>query len=103
MIVQGRAIAASLVICALASPGLAQSPAIGAPSNPADVPAASNAPDATTLALSATFGSEGKPIRTGLIWRIFAEKGEGQPTLAGRSSAAAPTLSLAPGSYVVHV
>jgi hypothetical protein len=103
MIVQGRAIAASLVICALASPGLAQAPAIGAPSNPADMPAASNAPDASTLALSATFGSDGKPIRTGLIWRIFAEKGEGQPTLAGRSSAAAPTLSLAPGNYVVHV
>jgi hypothetical protein len=101
MVVLGRAIAASTLICVLsAGPALAQAPA--PPNTPAAAPP-SNAAETGTLSLSAVFGADAKPIRSGLVWRIFAEKGDAQASLVARSTAASPSLSLPPGNYVVHV
>ena len=69
------------------------------PDNPAPPPA-----DAASLSLSAVFGADQRPIRSGLAWRVFAESGvEGRPKLVAKSPASAPTISLAPGTYTVHV
>jgi hypothetical protein len=74
---------------------------VPAPGNPAET-ASPGGSEASTLSLSASFG-ETKPIRSGLVWRVFAEKGgDGAATLVARSTAAAPSLPLAPGNYVVH-
>lgn len=55
------------------------------------------------IALSASFGGEDKPIRSGLTWRVFADRGEGGPTtVVARSDEAAPRFSLPQGSYVVN-
>jgi hypothetical protein len=55
------------------------------------------------LALSAIFSGENKVIGHGLVWRIFRQEAEGEPTLVGQSSDAAPVLPMPPGEYVVHV
>ncbi len=69
------------------------------PSSPVQPPV-----DAANLSLSAVFGTDQRPIRSGLAWRVFAESGvEGRPKLVAKSSAAAPTISLSPGTYTVHV
>ncbi len=52
------------------------------------------------LSLSATFGTENRVIPSGLTWRVFAA-GEAEP--AAQSSEAAPSFTLKPGDYVVHV
>jgi hypothetical protein len=68
-------------------------------------PAAPAAPTgASSLSLSASFVSDQRPIRSGLVWRVFGESGvEGRPKLVAKSTAAAPNISLAPGTYTVHV
>jgi len=74
-------------------------PAATVPANPIQPSA-----DTASLSLAAVFGTDQRPIRSGLTWRVFAESGvEGRPKLVAKSSAAAPTISLAPGSYTVHV
>ena len=80
------------------------------PPSPAPIPAPAPAPasrpgdDTGTLNLSAGFVGDPKPIRSGLVWRVFQEAGvEAQPKLVSRSGAAAPSISLAPGPYTVHV
>jgi hypothetical protein len=61
-------------------------------------------PDRLGLALSAVIGSETQVIQSGLIWRIFKAEGEEiSPTPVQTTEAAAPTLGLAPGNYVIHV
>lgn len=56
------------------------------------------------LTLSASFAGDGKTLRTGLVWRVFAERGPGiAPELVTRSEEATPSASLEAGSYVVHV
>jgi hypothetical protein len=101
-----RAIAAGATIALLAAPADAQAPAVDA--NGAVSPAAAGpaVPPAETgsLSLTASLAGDTKPIRSGLVWRIFEDKGEdGQPNLVSRSTAATPTIQLAPGNYVVHV
>jgi len=55
------------------------------------------------LSLSAAFAPDGKPIRSGLVWRIFEDRGEAAaPTPVARSTDPAPTFTLAPGNYVIH-
>ena len=57
-----------------------------------------------TLLLSAQFRGDTKPIRSGLAWRIFDEKADGTaPELVARSDEAAPSATLPPGTYIVHV
>lgn len=56
------------------------------------------------LSLSASIAGEQRPLRSGLVWRIFEDRGRGSvPELAARLTEANPTASLAPGTYIVHV
>ncbi|WP_171218732.1 hypothetical protein [Enterovirga aerilata] len=78
--------------------------AIGVAPPPPAVPGPAPAADAANLSLAAVFSADGRPIRSGLVWRVFAESGvEARPKLIAKSTAAAPTISLSPGSYTVHV
>jgi hypothetical protein len=53
--------------------------------------------------VSAVFAPEGTPIRSGLVWRIFEDRGDAaQPNVVTRSTQPAPTFTLAPGNYVIH-
>ena len=55
------------------------------------------------LFLSAAFAGDGKPIRSGVVWRVYDDRGDTAPTsVVARSSTPAPNLTLPPGSYVVH-
>jgi hypothetical protein len=59
-----------------------------------------------TLYLSATFASEGQPIKAGLLWRVFnarADNDAGARDLVAESREPTPTLDLADGEYIVHV
>jgi hypothetical protein len=97
------------VALAQTPPGSLGNPGGGASPTPFSVPPPSVAgpalaPDAANLSLSATFAADQRPIRSGLVWRVYAESGvEGRPKLVAKSSAAAPIISLAPGAYTVHV
>jgi hypothetical protein len=53
------------------------------------------------LAVSAVFAAGNQPVRSGLVWRVLAERPEG-PQVVARSNEAAPVLTLDAGSYVVH-
>ena len=84
------------------SAAIAQAPAISvAPTLdaiPQPVP-----PEAGVVSLSAVFAGEPKPIRSGLVWRVFEDKGDAsQPAVVAKSTEAAPNLSLPPGAYIVH-
>jgi hypothetical protein len=60
-------------------------------------------PEAGVVSLSAVFAGEPKPIRSGLVWRVFEDKGDAsQPAVVAKSTEAAPNLSLPPGAYIVH-
>jgi hypothetical protein len=61
------------------------------------------AQEAAPVSLAAAFGGEGKAIRSGLAWRVYADRLDGSPmTLVARSQDAAPRFALAPGTYVVN-
>jgi hypothetical protein len=53
------------------------------------------------LAVSAIFAAGNQPVRSGMVWRILAERPEG-PQVIARSNEPAPVLTLEAGSYVVH-
>lgn len=100
--------AVAVVVC-LASPlaALAQdpfgpglpSPGITSPMLPPPVPEGE-----ADLSLSASFVGSNQPVRSGLSWRIFEDKGEtGRPAIIARSTDAAPTLKLPAGAYVATV
>jgi hypothetical protein len=75
-------------------------PSLGA----APLPAPALAPQHTaTLALSAVFAGDQKPIRSGLVWRVYEDRADGATTAPVLKSAAPnPTITLKPGSYVIH-
>ncbi len=82
------------------SAAIAQAPATPAPGRGA---AARPAARRAVVSLSAVFAGDPKPIRSGLVWRVFDDKGDaGQPAVVARSTEAAPNLSLPPGAYIVH-
>jgi hypothetical protein len=70
----------------------------------APLPAPALAPQQTaTLALSAVFAGDQKPIRSGLVWRVYEDRADGAASAPiAKSSAPNPTLTLKPGSYVIH-
>lgn len=68
-----------------------------APAPPEEAPRPTGA-----LQVSAVFAGDQKPIRSGLVWRVFEERGEGPPALVARSDQPAPSWSLPPGPYLVH-
>lgn len=74
-------------------------PAPAAPEGIGDLPVL---PQAGELRLAAYHAETGAPISEGLIWRVFALRGE-EPVLVARDEAATPRLSLPPANYMVHV
>ncbi|MCJ2024127.1 hypothetical protein [Methylobacterium sp. J-067] len=76
-------------------------PSITSPALPPSLPPAE--PDAQ-LTLSAIFTGSGTPLRDGLAWRIFDDRGEGaRPAIVARSTEAEPHFTLPPGAYVATV
>jgi hypothetical protein len=58
----------------------------------------------STLSLSAHLESDRAMIRSGLIWRIYADPTDGTPArFVQLSEASMPSFSLKPGAYIVHV
>ncbi len=91
---------AALAFAALLSPASAQSP--GVPSLMQNSPPISVGQVAVSA--SATFADNNQPIRSGLIWRVYEDRGDVvQPTLVTRSSNPTPGFTLAPGNYIIHV
>jgi hypothetical protein len=72
---------------------------------PVDAQNAPGRPGKATLHLSAVLGDATTPLQAGLHWRLFNERTEadGSHALVAESSAALPSLTLAPGDYVVHL
>ena len=61
-------------------------------------------PSAVPVTLSA--GLEGDPgiLRTGLVWRVFADNADAdKAVLVRKTDDPAPTITLDPGAYIVHV
>jgi hypothetical protein len=89
----------SLVLC-LGLPAAAQAPAPSpAPSTSGDRPIIPT----TVVSLTAVFANDQRPIRSGLVWRIYEDRGDGSaPTLLTKSNQASPSISVQPGTYVVH-
>src|SRR5262245_26947764 len=79
-------------------------PAAASPPPAAAAPPAIAPTGQASLTLSARFGRELPVINGGLHWRIYPgriEQGALRPIKEDRGSQ--PTISLAPGSYVIHV
>jgi hypothetical protein len=87
-------LAIASLLAVLPGAALAQAPA---PAQPGAQPSRG------TLSLSASLAGRGLPIRSGITWRVFEDRGDGTvPTLVARSDEATPRLPLEPGSYIVH-
>lgn len=79
-------------------------PQVPAPQLQAPQNAAAPEPERAALALSASLTGDTKPLRSGLVWRVFEDKTEeAQPRAVARATSANPTLMLPPGNYIVHV
>jgi hypothetical protein len=89
-----------LLALAAASAASAQTPAV--PSMSQSLPPISIGQ--VSLNAIAVFSGSNEPIRSGLVWRIYEDKGDAtQPTVVGRSSSPLPSFTLTPGNYIVHV
>ena len=56
-----------------------------------------------TLNAGATFAGSNEPIRSGLVWRIFEDRGDAsQPNIVARSTSPTPSFILSPGNYIIH-
>jgi hypothetical protein len=57
-----------------------------------------------TVNAGAAFAGSNEPIRSGLVWRIYEDRGDAsQPVIVARSSSPAPGFTLSPGNYIIHV
>jgi hypothetical protein len=67
--------------------------------------AAPGPPGQVALMVSARFGRDPPPINGGLLWRVYPDKPDpgGTFRLLKEDRTAAPTFTLPPGGYVVHV
>ena len=95
-----------LALCLVALPAsgaLAQAPAATTPPfSAAPIPVAP--PGQVALFVSAAFAGDGKPIRSGLTWRIYEDRGDvAQPNVVARSTNPTPSFNIPPGNYVIHV
>ncbi|MDJ1159380.1 hypothetical protein QNA08_14170 [Chelatococcus sp. SYSU_G07232] len=101
-----RVAAVTVALFTAASAADAQTPAKPAaplPSLPATGGSGAAAQEAA-LSLGAVFAGEGKFIRSGLVWRVYADRGDNAaPTLVARSNEPLPVFSLPTGNYIVHV
>lgn len=88
------------LLCALA-PSSARAQTPGMPSMMQSAPPV--AVGKVTLNAGAVFAENGQPIRSGLVWRVYEDKGDAtQPSIVARSGSPAPSFTLAPGNYIVH-
>lgn len=56
------------------------------------------------LNAGATFAGSNEPIRSGLVWRIYEDRGDAsQPNIVARSTSPMPSFTLSPGNYIIHV
>lgn len=56
------------------------------------------------LSANAAFAENNQPIRSGLIWRVYEDRGDTvSPTIVTRSTSPTPNFTLAPGNYIIHV
>ena len=116
------AVAVALAPAAAAHPAAswAQAPASSVPPDPAPgseaPPARSPAPlpplqgglvssGVGALTVSARFGKDGAAIGSGLVWRVYTDKpeGDGSFKLVKEERGASPTFALPPGGYIMHV
>lgn len=52
----------------------------------------------------AVFAESNESIRSGLVWRVFEDRGDTtQPNIVARSNSPSPSFTLTPGNYIVHV
>lgn len=59
--------------------------------------------EADNVQLSAVYAGDQRPIQSGLVWRVFEERGDGtRPVVLKKSTAATATFALPPGNYTVH-
>ena len=57
-----------------------------------------------TLNAGANFAGSNEPIRSGLVWRIYEDRGDAsQPNIVARSTSPMPSFTLSPGNYIIHV
>jgi hypothetical protein len=55
------------------------------------------------VSLNAVFAGDPRPVRSGLVWRVFEDRtDDSAPIPVARSDAASPSFTLPPGSYMVH-
>lgn len=96
---QALSLAIGFLSTLLASTAWAQTP--GMPSMMQSAPPV--AVGKVTLNAGAVFAENGQPIRSGLVWRVYEDRGDAnQPSIVARSSSPAPSFTLAPGNYIVH-
>ncbi|MBV8564725.1 MAG: hypothetical protein JO273_04635 [Methylobacteriaceae bacterium] len=103
---------ATTAVAQTASPPLLQPPPTGAPPQapaPMPQPAPAAAPATGPVAkgllyLSAVFGNDNQPVKSGLHWRVFNAQAEADGThaLVAESTDPTPTLSVPNGEYIVH-
>lgn len=59
---------------------------------------------AVPVTLSAGLEGDAAPLKNGLVWRVYADNVEAEKAvLVRKSEDAAPTVTLDPGAYIVHV
>ena len=91
-------------ILAPPTPQSPAAPATPALPNPRSALPAPVQRDGGQLFLSALLGTGGPAIRQGLVWRVFLDTQDGSPPrLVQESDASAPSFTLEPGDYMVHV
>ena len=55
------------------------------------------------LNTAAAFADSGKPITSGLVWRVYEDKGDvTQPLIVARSNNPTPRFNLPAGNYIIH-
>lgn len=88
-----------------ASAATAQAPSPLAPSFTTGPLQVAPPPGQVSIYLSAAFAGDGKPIRSGVVWRVYEDRGDTAavpPKVVARSKSPAPSFNLSPGNYVVH-
>jgi hypothetical protein len=88
-----------------AGPALQSLPPPTAAAPPQSAPPPAVPAGQAALALSARFGHDMPAVTGGLVWRVYGSKPDqtGALRLLKEDKSAAPTLTLAPGAYVIHV
>lgn len=77
-------------------------PTLAPPTPGRDSNATTGPRDTGTLSIYATLAGQQGLVRSGLVWRLYRDAGD-EPQLVQTVEQPAPTFSLEPGVYVIHV